>query len=357
MATSTPGPATASTSPFRMTSHRCGTCDVSFSSVQEMRAHAKSQLHVENLRRRLAKLDPIAHKPSKDYGDHSNTRDNSASIEDSDASIHSDSDVEAPTIDRNAFDSTVCLFCRAAQSDLKSNLEHMTKSHGLVIHSPERLLVDDETFLSYLFLIIDGYHECIFCGTQRNNAHAIRRHMLDKSHCQFKLTATSEYADFYSKEEDKDSETQLTKAHTHPHLLSDEGTLSLSSGKILAHRSTPAPRPPRLTKEHKSATKATIEDEDARSAALISVAPGALTKSEKRDVALANRITTLSVADQNAIAHLTPAEQRATIERRDKELQSARRADRRLRTRLETLNNRNLMHHYLVTDDDGRLKR
>lgn len=273
---------------------------------------------------------------------------------DSDTSIYSDSDDEIPIVNCDGFDSTVCLFCRDAQFTLKSNLEHMSKCHGLVIHSPESLLVDEETLLSYLFLIINGYHECILCGTRRGNAHAIRCHMLDKSHCHFKITPDSEYADFYSSQDDKDGESPLSMDDMQPRLASDEGTLSLSTGKIIAHRSTPSPKHHRLIKQQQRAKKTIVLDTDASSVALISVSPNVLAKVDKR---AASQILTLREADQRTIAHLTSAEQRVTVRRRDKEIQSARRADRRLRARVEALNNMNLRHHYQITDDDGRLHR
>ncbi|PKS07144.1 hypothetical protein jhhlp_005744 [Lomentospora prolificans] len=360
---------TTSSSPqFRMSSHRCGSCEVTFSSVQEMRAHAKTQLHVENLRRRLVELDPIAHEPEKDYGDFPSADEASADGDDSDASLQSDSEEESPGPSPQSippFDPGVCLFCQATQSDSDANLEHMSKAHGLTIPYPEKLLVDPETLLAYLYLVIEGYRECIVCGTVRNNPHAIRRHMLDKSHCRIDPSPPSEYADFYARTDDSNKEGenyQLTKAHAHahPHLLSDEGTLSLSSGKIVANRSAAPLRPPRVAKGDASSDTATTTTTAGAAGATAAaaaedgpvssdVAPrssGALTKAEKREATLANRMTMLSVSDQRAIAHLTPAEQRATIERRDKEMQRARRADRRMVSRIEALNNKTMMHHY-----------
>ena len=225
----------------------------------------------------------------------------------------------------------------------------MSKSHGFTIPSPESLLVDPDTLLSYLYLVIEGYRECILCGTQRNNPHAIRRHMLDKSHCRFDISPSTEYSDFYSKQDAESQNYQLTIATTRLHVRSDEGTLILASGKILASRSAPAPRPPRLSKDkgnnYTTPTEKTAVD-GATCTELTPRSSGALTKAEKRDVTLASKMTSLSISDQKAIAHLSPSEQRATIERRDREMQRERRADRRMMSRVEALSNKTKMHHY-----------
>ncbi|CAI4214677.1 unnamed protein product [Parascedosporium putredinis] len=172
--------------------------------------------------------------------------------------------------------------------------------------------------------------------------------MLDKSHCRFDPFApSSEYADFYAQpsqagdhHDDNDDGRQLARA---------DGTFTLSSGKILASRSAPPPRPPRLTRSQKQEapaesgpTTATTTDDDDDHVSTT----GALTKAERREVALSSRMAALSVSDRHAIAHLPASEQRATMQRRDRALQRARRADRRMASRVEVMGNKTLMQHY-----------
>ncbi len=46
----------------------------------------------------------------------------------------------------------------------------MGKFHGLSIPDKSRLVVDVETFLAYIHLIVFGYFECLYCGVQRRTA-------------------------------------------------------------------------------------------------------------------------------------------------------------------------------------------
>ncbi|CAI4214678.1 unnamed protein product [Parascedosporium putredinis] len=142
MATANPDSATTSSSDLRSTSHRCGACDIEFPNLQEMRAHAKSELHVQTIRRRVAELDPIAHQIEKGYADldfDTDTDTDTDAPSESDASVHSDSDPDqppptpTPTSVLQTFHPATCLFCRAALPDLAANLTHMAKAHGFAI--------------------------------------------------------------------------------------------------------------------------------------------------------------------------------------------------------------------------------
>jgi pre-60S factor REI1 len=121
----------------------------------------------------------------------------------SDHSSSSDDDNDADTLNDTEFEPTQCLFCVINSESIDSNLDHMSKSHGMRIPSPHQLTVDPTTLLSYLNLVISVYHECLTCGTQRRNTQAIKQHMLGKNHYSFDISdVESEYREFWNFGED-----------------------------------------------------------------------------------------------------------------------------------------------------------
>ena len=92
----------------------------------------------------------------------------------------------SPSIDYE-FDESQCLFCNQTSPDLDQNLVHMLKAHGLYIDSAN-LLVDVGSLLAYFHLVISGYYECLYCGTQRNTRQAVQQHMMAKGHCKYDIT-------------------------------------------------------------------------------------------------------------------------------------------------------------------------
>lgn len=68
-----------------------------------------------------------------------------------------------------------CLFCNKTFESLEHNTAHMQKSHSFFIPDRNFLIVDLGTFLSYLQLVINGYKECICCGTQRSTKFAAQQ--------------------------------------------------------------------------------------------------------------------------------------------------------------------------------------
>lgn len=71
--------------------------------------------------------------------------------------INDDSQDEVETnepVAETAFDPLQCLFCGQFSFDLDENLEHMHKKHGLFIPDAENLVVDLQTLLGYLHLVM-----------------------------------------------------------------------------------------------------------------------------------------------------------------------------------------------------------
>ncbi|KAK2004392.1 hypothetical protein LX36DRAFT_649951 [Colletotrichum falcatum] len=382
----------SNSSHFKLSATSCGACAVHFDNAETRRAHSKSQWHVANLRRRVAELAPLTSEqhaalsgttatPADEPPPESDTEDSSPSLSDADPSD------DEPDDNGDAFDPEVCLFCNAHSGSFDDNLAHMGKTHGMFVPSAERLIVDLETLVRYLHLVVSGYRECLQCGTQRRTAAAVQQHMLGKGHCRFDITAQdSEFRDFYDDalteagggggggrpQEGADDPTKKALADA----LEERGSIRLPSGKTLAHRSAPAPprqrtkpdptgdsRPDNLLLPEGGGPRA---DEAAASFRLTAPsAPGvqqqqqhaggelALTRAERRGAVFETQLARLGANDRAALAHLPPAEQRSVLLTQKKQLDRADKAARRLRTRLEMKANKTAQGHF-VNDVPGR---
>ncbi|KAK6079650.1 hypothetical protein SCUP515_03906 [Seiridium cupressi] len=139
-----------------------------------------------------------------------------------------------------AFSPAQCLFCASSSADLEANLEHMLQKHGLFIPDTSRLVVDLETLVKYFHLVIYGYFECLFCGSQRHSAEAARQHMTGKGHCKIDiLREDSEFRDFYDFDSDDGSSDNSDEEPAVPKekppkekSVEIDNTLRLASGKV-----------------------------------------------------------------------------------------------------------------------------
>ncbi|KAH7134212.1 c2h2 finger domain-containing protein [Dactylonectria macrodidyma] len=280
------------------------------------------------------------------------------------------------------FDPSQCLFCNCSSLDLDDNLTHMLKTHGLFIPEKERLVVDIETFIAYLHLVIFGYFECLYCGSQRYSAEAAQQHMTGKGHCKFNLyEEESEFRDFYDlssgpgsdaedsdrsqggqDEREEDVGARVTeKSKRFIVAQSEDSSLRLPSGKRLSHRSSQKPRhnqrktrpePEKATLLTEPSTDTAAAPPNAESAA--GLPSKALTRAERRDATFGNnQLMRLRAEDRRSLMHLPTSEQRAVLAVQKKQLEKARRAERTMRSRVETLGNKTLMMHF-VPDTPGR---
>lgn len=264
-----------------------------------------------------------------------------------------------------------CLFCNVVSPGFDSSISHMQRAHGLFIPDDSRLVVDLETLVRYLHLVIFGYHECLFCGTQRNSVHAVQQHMMGKGHCKIDVEREdSEFADFYLSSDDENSDGEGADSDSEgedgregkertsiaPPTQLDDTSLRLASGKVLSHRSAPSPRPQRRTQVGDD-TAALPVSTSAPSRSTTEVVPGSsnasLTKSERRESAFTTALSRLSANDRTALMHLPAAEQRAVLATQKKQADKARRAEYRYRGRVEGMGNKTLMKHF-VPDTPGR---
>lgn len=266
----------------------------------------------------------------------------------------------------------------------------MSRSHSLFIpaaidNGSLALAVDLETLVRYMHLVIHTYHECLLCHTQRQSARAVQQHMTGKGHCHIDLEDDgSEFRDFYespkgaegeegeggssgeemSGSEDEDAERQESLAGDAAPLRLREGSLLLSSGKLLSHRSAPAPKHHRPLAETQKPTRrgllaaASSEPEspaqpsndgstssEANANSPTADAGRALTRLERR--AESNNRSTLSMAmarmslgDRAALAHLPAAEQRGVVLRQFKQQDRARHESRRFWSKVELRGNK-----------------
>jgi len=132
---------------------------------------------------------------------------------------------------------TQCLFCKLDSPTLHANIDHMSSLHGLFIPSPDQLL-DMESFLGFLAIIIFEYNECLYCSLQKGTVDGVQTHMRDKGHCMIKMNAESELLDFWelsdSGDEGQNEDEERTKSAA---VKLSETEMRLPSGIVINARS------------------------------------------------------------------------------------------------------------------------
>jgi pre-60S factor REI1 len=107
---------------------------------------------------------------------------------------------------RSKLSPTNCLFCPTKSSSLDENLTHMSAAHSFFIPDAE-YLVDLTGLIQYLGEKIAVGNVCIYCngkGREFRSLDAVRKHMVDRSHCkiaydtQNEKLEISDYYDFTS---------------------------------------------------------------------------------------------------------------------------------------------------------------
>ena len=246
------------------------------------------------------------------------------------------------------FDKSQCLFCGRSSSDLEHNLEHMSKVHGLHIVT-SNLLVDVKSLLAYFDLVISSYHECLYCGTQRNTTQAVQQHMTAKGHCKYDLTAKdAEFRDFYdlsSLEAEEESQRNLiatrisdlelaatqnksrnarSSKHSDKHNL--DVTFSSSEPESTSSRRFPAPQ---------SDSDSSSDDNESLSNPLRQLS----IREQKRAYTLNNQLSQLRADDQRSLMHLPVSQQRTLLATHHKQMEEARRSEQTQRGNLESAGN------------------
>ena len=254
---------------------------------------------------------------------------------DSESDAPSDKDVE--TLE---FVPEDCLFCNQASPDFDTNLGHMRQAHSLVIPFQSALVVDLQTVVWFLHMVIFSYRECICCGTHRRTIEGVQQHMTSTGHCRFSVT--EEMSGFY--DPDTLPSQQTTDTLSHP----DERTLRLASGKILAHRSEPnSVTKPREKTQPPTAASPLPASQESPSDSLPTDETNpqqALTKPDRKEQALTKHLAQLRTSDRLSLARLSAPQQRALLVVHKKRLDEAKRAERRSRGRVDNVGNKTAVH-------------
>jgi pre-60S factor REI1 len=107
---------------------------------------------------------------------------------------------------RSRLKTTDCLFCPASAPSLEENLTHMSHTHSFFVPDAE-YLVDLPGLITYLGEKLAVGNVCLYCngkGRELRSLEAVRKHMLDKSHCKIAYDSErdqleiSDYYDFTS---------------------------------------------------------------------------------------------------------------------------------------------------------------
>ncbi|XP_065364694.1 cytoplasmic 60S subunit biogenesis factor ZNF622 [Calliphora vicina] len=161
-------------------------------------------------------------------------------------------DVEEEVVDSDELDELAenpltekdCLFCVHKAEDIMDNLKHMSETHSFFIPDLD-YCTDLEGLLNYLGEKVAVYFICLLCNERGKTFYtldAVRKHMLDKGHCQMchEGLALAEYADYYdySSSYPDHKEGMDIDEEVVPDLLDgDEYQLVLPSGAVIGHRS------------------------------------------------------------------------------------------------------------------------
>lgn len=131
---------------------------------------------------------------------------------------------------RENMDPNACLFCQSASTSISSNLEHMSSSHSFFIPDAE-YLVDLPGLLAYLGEKINIGNMCIYCngrGRELRTLEAVRKHMVDKSHCKIAYDTeadrleVSNFYDFTSSYPDGGERNKTSRKKPH-HNVDEDG--------------------------------------------------------------------------------------------------------------------------------------
>ncbi|KAM7195656.1 C2H2 type zinc-finger (2 copies) domain containing protein [Naviculisporaceae sp. PSN 640] len=376
----------------------CRLCNREISSPEAFRAHLKSDEHVRNLKAKVAETGSDSDTPALSSSANATvtTRKSKkgtrkpkyeAQVE-SEPEVDSESDLTASgeeDIDEDAsistpdFSPSECLFCSHDSSSpvsntggteesaglrLEANLSHMASSHGFIIPFQDCLAPDVtlDIIVEYLHFIIQGYRECISCGTRRSTVEGVQQHMIAKGHCRFDISPETE--EFYEM-------PQLSTANI-PNQDNTTATRLLPSGKLISSRQSLDPAgdaiaqddPHRLARREKAAAARERKDEADAASPISSLTapkavptPGFRTQRGAAQSASTEVAVTTRKGPNGEIIHQRSSE--AILATQLSRLRIAgdraqRREELRRRGRLESAGNEILRHHFRVSAGDSR---
>jgi len=209
----------------------CEVCNKAYTTENAYRSHINSKKHKENEYKALLKarseppvvaatstdevpsapeaattsspsVTDLSHADSKPSSSSSPGALSDADADDDDPDGAGLSLEERIAAARSKLGPTHCLFCSSTSSSLADNLSHMANVHSFFIPDAD-YLVDLPGLITYLGEKIAIGNECLHCngrGREFRSLHAVRKHMIDKSHCKLAYETEKdrlEIADFY----------------------------------------------------------------------------------------------------------------------------------------------------------------
>lgn len=207
-----------------MTSPRgsvCEVCNKTYTTENAYRSHLQSKKHRENEIRGTSKPkssppppppEPESEQPQSPLSPQAEPHTSLDAIEKKLASLAVDEEATEEeitrTIDekiaaaRSRLSPSHCLFCPDQSSNLEDNLTHMSTAHSFFIPDAD-YLIDITGLITYLGEKIAVGNVCIHCngkGREFRTLDAVRKHMIDKSHCKIAYDTENErleVSDYY----------------------------------------------------------------------------------------------------------------------------------------------------------------
>ncbi|KAG0623291.1 hypothetical protein M758_3G163200 [Ceratodon purpureus] len=208
--------------------YKCALCNKEYSTEKAHANHLQSKLHVTRAASADAPADagvagtrPAPQKASAVSQEATRTQNGKAVVEEESddeweevdgEDVEEDGDTVAEMEEAGPSDDPLsghwepsdCLFCGRNHADFEACIEHMHRDHGFFVPDAE-YLKDPVGMLTYLGLKITKGFMCLFCderGKQFHSVEAVRKHMINKSHCKLRYgdgegIAEEELEDFY----------------------------------------------------------------------------------------------------------------------------------------------------------------
>ncbi|PPJ53083.1 hypothetical protein CBER1_11560 [Cercospora berteroae] len=244
-------------------------------------------------------------------------------------------DVTAEDADEDESD---CLFCNQCFDNLPDNLDHMRQAHSFSVPNADALATDMDTFITYLALVVETYHSCLYCGHEKHSQEAVQAHMLDHGHCQLDLSKDSEYLEFWNRE--SEVATPFHSAHAIPATVDD---FRLASGQIISNRHAGRGSVLNFPKRHSNPESCALALIPASSHRL-STSYSDLTPSSASD----HKRRALARRDELGVVGLSDLQKRALAVTQRKAKTSEDRANNKARWALENMGNKVKQKHFSV---------
>jgi len=173
---------------------QCTACSQTFATVEEQRAHCKSERHVYNTKRRLAGLKPISQelweRKLRDSSKAAAESRGTAHLKEREAKEIQEPGAVRPSQEELPWTPECCLFDRKRFESIDECLGYMWRTYNFAV--PDREYCTDlPGLLGYLNDKITDGNICLYCNRKFPDAASCRRHMLDKNHTRIGTDALS----------------------------------------------------------------------------------------------------------------------------------------------------------------------